>query len=72
MAQNVGSADRIARVVGAVALFVGAIAAPVPMLAQAGMALMGVYLLGTSLVGTCLGYKLMGRSTCPLPRSVNS
>ena len=28
--------------------------------------LMGVYMLFTALAGTCLGYRLMGRSTCPL------
>jgi Protein of unknown function (DUF2892) len=66
MARNLGSADRIGRVVAAVALFAGSILAPVPLLAQAALALAGVYMLGSSLVGTCLGYKLMGVSTCPI------
>ena len=26
----------------------------------------GVYMLGTALVGSCLGYRLMGISTCPV------
>ena len=66
MVHNLGSADRIARVVGAVALFAAAVAAPVPFLAQLALALTGVYMVGTSLVGTCLGYKLIGVSTCPI------
>ena len=66
MVHNLGSADRIGRVVAAVALFAVAYAAPVPLLAQLALALTGVYMVGTSLVGTCLGYKLMGVSTCPI------
>ena len=64
MVHNLGSADRIARVVAGVALFGAAIAAPLPFLAQIALALTGVYMLGTSLVGTCLGYKLMGVLIC--------
>ena len=66
MANNLGSADRIARVIASVALFVGAAAAPVPPLVQIALALTGLYMLGSSLVGTCLGYKLIGVSTCPI------
>jgi hypothetical protein len=66
MVHNLGSADRSARVVAAVALFAAAVAAPVPVLAQLALALTGVYMVGTSLVGTCLGYKLIGVSTCPI------
>ncbi len=29
---------------------------------------MAAYILMTALSGTCLGYKMMGMSTCPLPR----
>ena len=63
---NLGNADRIARVIAAVVLFVLSLTLTLPLLAQLAMAVNGVYLLGSSLVGTCLGYKLMGVSTCPI------
>jgi len=66
MSQNLGNADRLARVLAAVALFGAVVIAPLPLLAQVALALTGVYVAGTSLVGTCLGYKLMGVSTCPV------
>lgn len=66
MAQNLGKADRVARVTVAVALFTASAMAPVPFLAQVALALTGVYMVGSSLVGTCLGYKMMGMSTCPI------
>ncbi len=66
MLQNLGNLDRAGRVIAAIALFVLAITLPVPLLAQVAMGVSGVYLLGSSLVGTCLGYKLMGVSTCPI------
>ena len=66
MAQNLGKADRILRVAGAIAMFVAAAAAPIPLVAQAALGLTGLYVLGSSLVGTCLGYRLMGMSTCPI------
>jgi hypothetical protein len=66
MSQNLGNADRIARVLAAVAMLVASIFAPVPMIAHVGLALTGAYLIGSSLVGTCLGYKLIGVSTCPI------
>jgi hypothetical protein len=70
MVQNLGKADRFARVASAIALFVASVVAPVPFAAQLGFALTGAYLLGSSLKGTCLGYRLMGVSTCPIqPRS---
>ena len=63
---NLGNADRIARVIAAVVLFVLSFTLTLPLLAQLAMAVNGVYLLGSSLAGTCLGYKLMGVSTCPI------
>lgn len=66
MTQNLGTADRTARVVSAVVLFIIALAAPLPLLAQLALGVTGLYVLGSSLVGTCLGYRLMGVSTCPV------
>jgi Protein of unknown function (DUF2892) len=65
---NLGSKDRLARVLGALPLAVCSVMAPFPLPLRLGlMALPAVYLLGTALVGSCLGYKLMGRSTCEVP-----
>ena len=68
MAQNLGTIDRIARGAGAVILFVVSAVSPLPVALQVAVGLMGVYVLGSSLVGTCLGYKMMGMSTCPVPK----
>ena len=66
MSQNLGNADRVARVLAAIALFAASVVVPMPVMAQVGLALTGVYVIGSSLVGTCLGYKLIGVSTCPV------
>ncbi len=68
MTHNLGTADRAARVVGAMVLFVVGVVSPLPWLAQVGLGLAGIYMLGSSLVGTCLGYRLMGMSTCPVQK----
>jgi hypothetical protein len=70
MKRNVGTADRVARGMGALGMATCAVMAPLPLgVRVAGFALPAVYLLFTALVGTCLGYRLMGKSTCSvLPR----
>jgi hypothetical protein len=65
MSQNLGNADRTVRAI-AVSMLIASFVAPMPLMAAVGLALTGVYLIGTSLVGTCLGYKLIGVSTCPI------
>jgi len=65
MQKNVGSMDRVARSLGALALIVCAFLAPVPLWAQLALGTSGLYVLSTALFGTCLGYRLMGMSTCP-------
>ena len=64
--QNLGNVDRALRAIAAVALLIASIIAPLPLMAAVGLALTGVYMIGTSLVGTCIGYKLIGVSTCPI------
>jgi len=64
--KNLGNADRVFRAIAAIALLIATFIAPLPLMAAAGLALTGVYMIGTSLVGTCLGYKLIGVSTCPI------
>ena len=63
---NLGSVDRGLRVAVALALLIAAALAPAGLLVRvAALAVPGLYLLGTALAGTCVGYALLGRSTCP-------
>ena len=66
MKRNVGNVDRIFRILGSVALTTCAILAPVPLAVAAIFGIMGCYLFLSALAGSCLGYRLMGRSTCPV------
>ncbi len=67
MTKNVGSWDRIARAVAASLMTTCAVMAPLPLLARLGLfALPAIYMAFTALLGSCVGYRLMGRSTCPV------
>jgi hypothetical protein len=68
MNKNVGPIDRMIRAVVALTALIAGLVAPVPMAARVGLGGSGVYLLLTALAGTCLGYRLMGLSTCPTAR----
>lgn len=65
MMKNVGRLDRAARALLAIAMLLGAWIAPLSLVPRAGMAAMGTYLALTVLLGTCLGYRMMGLSSCP-------
>lgn len=65
MKKNLGSMDRVARGLGALGLVVGAFVAPVEIVLRVGLGASGAYVMFTALAGTCLGYRLMGVSTCP-------
>lgn len=66
MARNVGNWDRIGRGVAAFFMTTCAILAPLPLVARiAALGLPALYMTFTALRGTCLGYRLMGMSTCP-------
>ena len=66
MKKNLGRADRILRVAGAGAAACCAALAPYPLGVRLGLfGATAVYLALTALGGTCLGYRLMGKSTCP-------
>jgi hypothetical protein len=66
MKLNVGSLDRWLRGVGGLALVAVAlvVALPLPLRVLGGV--QGAYLVVTAIVGYCVGYRLLGRSTCPL------
>lgn len=67
--KNLGTKDRLARVVVATPLLMCGMIAPLSLAARMGlMAAPGIYMLGSALFGSCLGYRLMGKSTCARPR----
>lgn len=67
MKKNVGSLDRSARALAAVALATCSVLAPLPPAVRVpAFGLMALYMAATALLGSCLGYRLMGRSTCPV------
>jgi hypothetical protein len=66
MRKNVGTGDRVTRGLGALGLLTCAFMAPLAVEVRAPVfGLLGAYLLYTAVAGSCLGYRLMGRSTCP-------
>jgi len=66
MKQNTASWDRIFRAVAGLGMLIASVFAPFPLLVRViGLGGGGVYMLATALVGTCLGYRMMGISTCP-------
>jgi len=69
MKRNVGNPERGGRALGGLALAACAFMAPLPLAVRvAGFGVLGTYMLFAALAGSCLGYSLMGRSSCPLER----
>lgn len=69
MKQNAATWDRILRAISGVALLVGAFVAPMPLLGRVlAIGGTGAYLIGSALAGSCLGYRMMGISTCPVAK----
>ena len=67
--KNLGTADRIGRIVASLAMVIAAVALPWPGVIRLPVFLgLAGYMIMTSVAGTCLGYKLMGYSTCPNKR----
>lgn len=67
MKSNVGKVERWFRAMAGAVMLLGSVLAPFsPVVRVAGLGMMGVYLLFTALAGTCLGYRLMGKSSCPI------
>jgi len=66
MEKNLGRGDRAARALAVMALLAGSIFLPLPLLVRVpAFGLMAAYLAYTALSGSCLGYTLLGKSTCP-------
>lgn len=67
MTHNTATWDRIVRLLAGAAMLVGSLFAPFPLLVRVlALAVGGIYMLATALSGTCLGYRLIGFSTCPV------
>ena len=71
MIRNVGHADRWLRAVAGTLMLACGIMAPLSLELRVALLLIpGVYVLFTAMSGWCMGYRLMGRTTCrPLPRT---
>lgn len=66
MKRNIGNRDRLVRALGGAAMATCAVMAPLPLAIRVPtFGILGVYMLFTAVAGTCLGYRLMGKSTCP-------
>ena len=67
MNKNVGQLDRIFRALAAVAMMIASVFAPLPLPVRVlALGVMGAYMMFPALAGTCLGYRLMGYSSCPV------
>jgi hypothetical protein len=64
MNKNVGTLDRMLRLLGAAVLIASTFLFPVTALVRVALGVSGVYLAGSAFFGACFGYKLLGRSTC--------
>ena len=69
MHPNVGTRDRLARALATVPLLACAVMAPLPLTTRLlALAAPAGYLLLTALSGRCLGYAVLGKSTCRAAR----
>jgi hypothetical protein len=72
MTKNLATLDRRLRLLGGTALLLCAGFAPLDAALRLwALALPGAYVLGTAAFGNCLGYKLLGLSSCAVsPRRI--
>lgn len=68
MTTNEGTADRIIRAVLGVAALIGAVAFGIGTVAGVVMLVLGGILVVTAAVGFCPLYRVLGISTCPVPK----
>jgi Protein of unknown function (DUF2892) len=70
MKRNLGNLDRMLRVVVSIGMLICAALAPLPIVWRLSIfGGLAAYILLTALAGTCLGYRMMGRTTCPAKES---
>ena len=71
MRRNVGTADRVARTLGGLAMIACAAFAPLSLKVRlVAFGATGIYLLFSALAATCFGYHALGKSTCAVdPRA---
>ena len=70
MKKNVARRDRAIRTVAGCGMLVGSVFAPLPPLVRLiALGGTGVYLLATAVFGACLGYRMLGISTCSADRA---
>ena len=65
MKKNLGSMDRAARSLAALGMLAGAWLLPLSLAGRLGLGATALVVGMTALTGTCLGYRLLGLSTCP-------
>jgi hypothetical protein len=69
MKQNISRWERVLRAAGGTAMLTCGVFAPLPLVARVlALGGGGAYMLATALFGSCLGYRMMGISTCPVER----
>ena len=69
MTKNLATWDRAGRGTAALLMATCAVMAPLPLVVRvAALALPAAYMLFTAMRGTCLGYRMMGLSTCPVSK----
>ena len=69
MNQNAASWDRVGRAVAGVGMLACSLLAPLPLMVRVlAFGVGGAYMMATALFGVCLGYKILGISTCPVDR----
>lgn len=67
MKKNLSTISRVLRAGGGLALLLCSVLAPLPLLVRiGGLGGTGAYLLFTALAGSCLGYTMLGMSSCPV------
>lgn len=65
MKKNIGTADRVFRLILALALFIAAIFIPL-MIFKLVFILLGIFCIYEAVFSWCLFYKMIGRNTCPI------
>lgn len=68
MTTNEGTVDRIIRAVLGVAALIGAVSVGIGTVAGIVMLVLGGILVVTAAVGFCPLYRVLGISTCPVPK----